>query len=1236
MDINIDEIVNYETEYRQYIKGAKRSGDDLIGRCPFHDDHNDSFSVNTKTGQWHCFTEGTGGNYVSFIAQLRNIDNKEAYKQILREHGVSDEKQFKPKEGQLTSLTLDEYAVRKKIPADFLRDVCRLGTATHRDSDLSYVRIPYLDENGTEVTMRKRYGNKEFRWKRGSSGKIIPYGLWRMGEVRSVGWCVVCEGESDTQSLWYMNIPALGVAGASLFKAPQAVMLSGLKLYLHIEPDAGGETFRSQMIKKLHEGGFQGEVYTWSCSVYGGTKDPSDLFMKYGKEEAARMIQAAIMKAEKLNLSAADIVLENIPGEPVHLRAPEGYTLSAKGIIYEEGGSRRVSKVICRTPILLKQRLCSLDTGEEKMQIAFRRDGEWHEATFPRSTIFTSRGITALADLGCTVTSENAKHVVRYLEALEAENFDIIERADSTSTFGWKPNNRFIPGIDDNIVLDIDPSQRSFAAAYCTAGTMDGWVELMRPHRARDKFRFILAAAFAPPLLRIIKQRLFFVYNWGGSKGGKAQPLDTRIITPNGSTTMGQIKVGDLVIGRDGKPHPVTAIFPQGEKDVYKITFSDGTTTRCCKDHLWTVSTRTRREKGRGYTVMSLEEMMRKPIRVNGGFNFRIPVCEPVEYSDPEPLKIHPYLLGALLGDGCMTGRRLYFNNSEKDVTDRVAGYVAVFGGHLRRNPYASNQYEISCCPGLKAAIREYGINKKSEDKFIPEAYLKASIEDRKELLAGLMDTDGTVCTHGGSFKYSTTSEKLAADIQELCRSLGYRTNAVIKRRTREENHPEIRVTISTDEAIFKSEKHTGRIQKFKRKTDKKAMAIISIEPDGREACQCIMLDSKDHTYLCDDFIVTHNTAALKAALSAWGDPERLMVNFNATQVGLERTAAFYCDLPLGIDERQLAGNDQGSLEKIVYMIASGTGKIRGSKTGGIQTMHTWRTVALATGEVPLSTETTQTGVSTRVIEIYGGPFKSEESASRMHQRAGDNCGWAGPEFVRRIIAMDEDEIRDRYERINAAVYKMSGGQNGSHCAGIAAVALADILIDEWFFGGKDSEKTAMRMAENILREQLASTGDVNENALQFVTDWVLSNKERFGEKAFGQCYGFLDSDRDTAWIYPSILSKALTDAGYSFRKTMRFFADNNYIETSQKPGGGVNYQVLKRFDGRLSRFVKFNLRRSGEDITNGSTSTVKTADVPAGQQDAMKYQQETLPGFSEGTDGFVKLDDIDEELPFN
>lgn len=181
--------------------------------------------------------------------------------------------------------------------------------------------------------------------------------------------------------------------------------------------------------------------------------------------------------------------------------------------------------MVCRTPIILTQRLRSLETGEEKIEIAFKRDDEWHRAIYPRSTIFTARGITVLADLGCTVTSENAKQVVRFLSALEAENIDIITKADATSSFGWQPGKRFIPGHDKDIVLDIDPSQKGMAAAYCQTGSFDKWKDTMQPHRERDKFRFILAAAFAAPLLRIIKQRIFFVYNWGSSKGGKTAGL---------------------------------------------------------------------------------------------------------------------------------------------------------------------------------------------------------------------------------------------------------------------------------------------------------------------------------------------------------------------------------------------------------------------------------------------------------------------------------------------------------------------------------------------------------------------------------------------------------------------------------------------------------------------------------------------------------------------------------------
>lgn len=82
---------------------------------------------------------------------------------------------------------------------------------------------------------------------------------------------------------------------------------------------------------------------------------------------------------------------------------------------------------------------------------------------------------------------------------------------------------RFIPGREQGIVLDIDPSQKGMATAYCQVGEESKWIETMRPHRERDKFRFILAASFAAPLLRILKQRIFFVYNWGGSRAERLQ-----------------------------------------------------------------------------------------------------------------------------------------------------------------------------------------------------------------------------------------------------------------------------------------------------------------------------------------------------------------------------------------------------------------------------------------------------------------------------------------------------------------------------------------------------------------------------------------------------------------------------------------------------------------------------------------------------------------------------------------
>lgn len=298
---DIDSFVDYKSEYQACIKKARPGGSGLVGLCPFHDDHNNSFSVDLKTGKWHCHAEGTGGNFISFWAKLHNVDNKEAYKQILKKYGRFTE----PKKGTgrpgLKSYTLAEYASDKQLPEEFLKDTCKVSNDRDRDGTC-YLKMPYWDEEGTKPVYRKRYGSKEFRWSYGSSGKLILYGDWRLPGIRAAGWAVLVEGESDTQTLWYLKFPALGTPGAGNFNAGMVSKLQGLKLYIHKEPDHGGQVFADKTCRVLQEEGFTGEVYIWSCGQFG-VKDPSELYLRDGAEKAAGQINDAMKNAEKLDIS---------------------------------------------------------------------------------------------------------------------------------------------------------------------------------------------------------------------------------------------------------------------------------------------------------------------------------------------------------------------------------------------------------------------------------------------------------------------------------------------------------------------------------------------------------------------------------------------------------------------------------------------------------------------------------------------------------------------------------------------------------------------------------------------------------------------------------------------------------------------------------------------------------------------------------------------------------------------
>ena len=186
-NVDLDRIVNYRAEYTAVIEKYQIAGDNLVGLCPFHRDKQSSFSVDLKTGQWHCFSEDEGGNFITFWAKYHGCDTKQAYKEILEKYGVAQEKP-KPKQTggdgpSLAPYSVEQYSFDKRLPVDFLIETCRVTTKKER-AGLPCLQMPYFTEDGQQAAVRKRYGKKEFRWQRGSAGKICLYG----GSRRSARW----------------------------------------------------------------------------------------------------------------------------------------------------------------------------------------------------------------------------------------------------------------------------------------------------------------------------------------------------------------------------------------------------------------------------------------------------------------------------------------------------------------------------------------------------------------------------------------------------------------------------------------------------------------------------------------------------------------------------------------------------------------------------------------------------------------------------------------------------------------------------------------------------------------------------------------------------------------------------------------------------------------------------------------------------------------------------------------
>lgn len=373
------------------------------------------------------------------------------------------------------------------------------------------------------------------------------------------------------------------------------------------------------------------------------------------------------------------------------------------------------------------------------------------------------------------------------------------------------------------------------------------------------------------------------MYLFAGHSGtGKAIEINTPVLTYNGFVPMKDIHVGDLVISEDGKPYPVIGVFPQGLREGYRVTFEDGSYVDCDKEHLWKFKTfaDVRRDgtPGSHWHVETLHDMMTKyKFKVNGGtgtFNLSIPVAKPVErFCNEEALPIPPYALGALIGDGYLKHSPITFTNPEKDIVEKIEDELKEFGEFHHFENYLQHNF---CSNGnfgkyksgkpineLGRRIRELGLDCCASDKFIPKMYLKASKEKRFALLQGLIDTDGSVNAKG-SVSFLTASEQLAKDVRELIWSLGFRCSLRKLERVDKGSVYQINIYAKSSE-LFSSKKHTERFNNrrvLQRVHSYDYLKIVKIEklPEPVEM-QCISVASPDHTYICGDYIVTHNTS---------------------------------------------------------------------------------------------------------------------------------------------------------------------------------------------------------------------------------------------------------------------------------------------------------------------------------------------------------------------------------------
>lgn len=375
-----------------------------------------------------------------------------------------------------------------------------------------------------------------------------------------------------------------------------------------------------------------------------------------------------------------------------------------------------------------------------------------------------------------------------------------------------------------------------------------------------------------------------YVLYGGAAGGGKMLNINSLVCTPFGFRPLKDLKVGDIISNPvTGGQQRIIYIHPKGKFDFYRINFSDGTSTECSEGHLWKAH-----QSGKTYkrvkkygedsrdrlweTKEMYEWYKRNDNGENSGRHLIIPLTNPVQFTrsyKTDPRSIEPYVLGALIGDGCFSQRNVTLTSADPEIATFFEEYGYDMSGWHKDPTKECLDYYVKK-KGLFERLEKLGLaGHTAIDKFIPECYKYDTIEGRIELMQGLMDTDGYVDKRG-HMSYTTISKQLAEDVAFIIRSLGGKATITKSKAGYKDKNGEYVQCNDAYDVTFRT-KIDSRLVRITRKkilakdefnggVSELGKSIKSIDKIGKQESFCISVSDPSGLYITDDFTVTHNS----------------------------------------------------------------------------------------------------------------------------------------------------------------------------------------------------------------------------------------------------------------------------------------------------------------------------------------------------------------------------------------